>query len=204
MGWTVTHKPKGVTTLDFLRSRIDCGNEAGTWKVIAGVARRGVTYLAIDYLDKRSGRRRVFGAAFPVRHYPRARDGYNFGYQDVTEDMGPADRHCPDKILDLLSPTDDIDALRWRVDCRANNARRRARRNVLKQIPSGATLKFKEPMSFKRYGTTECLRLVDMGKRLFALPQVGRLVRLRPNTLLDGEFEVVEPSSSGRVAAAVA
>ena len=203
MDWTVTHKPHGVATLDFLRTRIDCDNAAGTWKLLAGAAQRGVTYVAIDFLDKRSGRRRVFGAAFQVRHYSRARDGYNFAYENISEDLGPVDRHCPDAILNLLSPTDDIVALRWRVDCRVNNDRRRTRREVLKQLPAGATLKFKEPLCFNRYGTTHCLRLVNPGKRLFALPQGGCLVRLRPCTLLDAEFEVLEPRAAVHAAVAV-
>ena len=42
--------------------------------------------------------------------------------------MGPYERDCPEPILDLLTPTGHEHALRWRADCRANAAARRARR----------------------------------------------------------------------------
>ena len=42
--------------------------------------------------------------------------------------MGPYERDCPEPILDLLTPTDHEHARRWRDDCRANAAARRARR----------------------------------------------------------------------------
>src|SRR3546814_944011 len=55
-----------------------------------------------------------------VRWNPRSRDGHQFGYKDMSENMGPCEADCPAAILELLSPTDHEYALDWRARCRAN------------------------------------------------------------------------------------
>ena len=47
-----------------------------------------------------------------------------FFYKDMSEDMEPYYYKCPDKILDLLSPTENEYALRWRERCRICNKRK--------------------------------------------------------------------------------
>src|SRR3546814_16727894 len=62
----------------------------------------------------------VFAVVCLVRWNPRSRDGHQFGYKDMSENMGPCEADCPAAILELLSPTDHEYALDWRARCRAN------------------------------------------------------------------------------------
>jgi len=41
-----------------------------------------------------------------------------FGYKDMSEDMGPYCYNAPKKILDLLTPIDSKYANEWRAECR--------------------------------------------------------------------------------------
>lgn len=45
-------------------------------------------------------------------------DYFNFAYKDMHETMGPFQYDCPQKILDLLTPTDNEFANKWREECR--------------------------------------------------------------------------------------
>ena len=40
-----------------------------------------------------------------------------FGYKTIGEDMGPYYYNASDKLLSLLTPTDDENALEWRKGC---------------------------------------------------------------------------------------
>ncbi|MGH6766402.1 MAG: DUF6927 domain-containing protein, partial [Bradyrhizobium sp.] len=54
---------------------------------------------------------------------------------------------CPERILNLLTPTDSSYAIEWRARCRENAAARRA----LSRKPSprpGQTIVFDQPLSF--------------------------------------------------------
>ena len=86
-----------------------------------------VYYAAVEHILPATGAREVWAAICLVRYNPRDREGYIFGYKDMSESMGPYERDCPEPILDLLTPTDHEYARRWRADCRANAAARRAK-----------------------------------------------------------------------------
>jgi len=45
------------------------------------------------------------------------RGGFNFGYKDMSENMGPCEATCPKSILKLLTPTDNEYAKSWRERC---------------------------------------------------------------------------------------
>jgi hypothetical protein len=71
---------------------------------------RGVYYAAIEHV-RPGGEREVWACVCLVRHNPKARDGYIFGYKDMEESMGPYSYDSPAAILDLLTPTDNENAL---------------------------------------------------------------------------------------------
>jgi hypothetical protein len=43
----------------------------------------------------------------------------------MDETMGPLEARCPERILDLLTPTDNEYANQWRHDCRHYHAKRK-------------------------------------------------------------------------------
>lgn len=78
-----------------------------------------------------------------VRWAPKARNGENFGYKDMSESMGPHACRCPASVLDRLGPTENAHALEWRQACRTRLALL-ARR---KPKP-GDTIVLPKPVSF--------------------------------------------------------
>src|SRR3546814_15017544 len=77
-----------------------------------------------------------------VRWSPRSRDGHQFGYKDMSENMGPCEADCPAAILELLSPTDHEYALDWRARCRANLVLR------ARKLSDGDRIRLPEPLTF--------------------------------------------------------
>ena len=99
-------------------------------------------YAAVEPYDDR-GKGSVFAIICLVRWAPKARNGENFGFKDMSENMGPCERRCPASVLDLLGPTDNAYALEWRQACRTRLALL-ARR---KPMP-GDTIVLPKPVSF--------------------------------------------------------
>lgn len=99
-------------------------------------------YAAVEPYDEH-GAQPAFAIICLVRWAPRARNGENFGYKDLTENMGPCECRCPASVLDLLGPTDNAYALEWRQACRTRLALL-ARR---KPKP-GDTIVLPKPVSF--------------------------------------------------------
>ena len=60
----------------------------------------------------------------------RGSERSGFGYKDMTETMGPIEDRCPPRILDLLSPVEQLGqgeqaaewAKEWRARCRARRS----------------------------------------------------------------------------------
>ena len=106
-----------------------------------------VYYAAVEQVVAATDKREVWGAVSLVDYNPRDREGYIFGYKDMSETMGPCECDCPDAILDLVTPTDHQYADEWRARCRDNTAERRAR--CATPTPrAGHTIIFDTPLSF--------------------------------------------------------
>jgi hypothetical protein len=135
MGWTYMNKPRCVSewfadslTWETEKTKNTCLKTAINFKE---------AYAAVETIDKATGERRVWAAAFMLNY---TRDAYyNFGYKDMDESMGPGICNCPASVLDLLTPTDREHAIKWRAACR-----KRADR---KPIRIGDTIEFNQPLS---------------------------------------------------------
>lgn len=141
MGWISTYKPKGEPILDFfIRQGVftwseDCPN---TYRVLdSALVNMRTFYAAIEQVNKETGRRIVWAAIVLVRHYPKD-PCYNISWKDMDEGCGPYETNCPERILKLLTPTDNEYALGWRKACWANVEKRKARKN----LPPGTVLKY--------------------------------------------------------------
>lgn len=65
--------------------------------------------------------------------------GYNFGYKDIDETMGPCECKCPSSILNLLTVTNNQYANEWRNKCVQYNANKGSK--TLSSLPIGTQLK---------------------------------------------------------------
>lgn len=128
MGWTAGALDRPFTARAAIA--FDLGEQFAE-RVIATARYGTVIYAAVRSADGRE----VFGLLLLAER----RDGVLYT-KPISEGMGPAEDHCPARILDLLSETGDAHALDWRRRCRANLARGRARK--------GQTVVFAEPLRF--------------------------------------------------------
>jgi len=116
MGWTFHIKPKNTSIMQFFSDRWNRNDEKGSFKVLACAVKARTAYLACEIIAE--GKRDVFAYICLLNYAPK--QVYNFGYKDMDEGMGPYDTKCPAAILDLLTPTTNEYALKWREACRRN------------------------------------------------------------------------------------
>lgn len=112
MGWTYTQAKF------WKKGKVDRKAECDsllTWgeQTVLKSSMVGTTYYAAV---KRGDN--VWGAIFLT-----ATDGFYFGYKDMDETCMPYYFDCPVSILNLLTPTDNEDANKWRNACREKRAK---------------------------------------------------------------------------------
>ena len=126
----------------------------------------------------------VFAVVCLVRWNPRSRDGHQFGYKDLSENMGPCEADCPAAILDLLTPTDNQHALDWRARCRVNLARR------ARKLSDGDRIRLPEPMSFTDGHIAQEFVVWKRGRRLVLRdPESGGFYRI--SRLMERAWSIV-------------
>lgn len=116
MGWTYTHKDKNVSPSEYIKNEILVwSNPDAQYTVLdGGVVKFRTYYGAVERIDLKTNERRVFAVIILLNY---AKDYHNFGYKDMSEDMGPCQAECPERILKLLTPTDSAYANEWRARC---------------------------------------------------------------------------------------
>lgn len=140
MGWTYTHKPKGQKILDFFKERWD----SEKIEILDCSTVKKVAYMAMRKKDTNE----VFALVCLI-NYSRE-PMYNFGYKDMDETMGPCYYECPERILNLLTPTTFEYAIEWRKKCRERIEEKKRRGKITK----GATVVLNRPVKF----SDGCLR----------------------------------------------
>jgi hypothetical protein len=102
----------------------------------------------------------------------------------VDESMGPSDRDCPPKILNLLSePAPNEWAAEWREDSR----KRAAAKAAMPKVKAGDTIKFAEPIKFQNGFEVDTLKFVKQ----FTFSHNGYRFRLPKNWKTRYNWEVV-------------
>lgn len=69
------------------------------------------------------------------------KEWFNFSYKDMDETVGPYQYGCPKSILDLLSPTDNEYAKKWRERC-YEVLKEKKNPNTLGNLPIGSEIKY--------------------------------------------------------------
>jgi hypothetical protein len=115
MGWTAGHLHRPFTARTAIE--FELGAEFAA-RVIDTVRYGQVIYAAVRSNDGQE----VFGLVLLAAR----RDGVLYT-KPISEDMGPAEDHCPERILDQLTEPSNQHAREWRQRCRARLARPRPR-----------------------------------------------------------------------------
>lgn len=176
MGWDGTHKPKTQPLSDFITDIYD--SERGE---VIGLA---VVHRATAYLAYRRFAYVRDGVSYPERVTAKVvllrwgRGYYNVHYKAMGEECGPCESNCPEKILKLLTPTEDQYALEWRARCWENIGKRKAR----PKFKFGDRIILTNPIKFTDGHERQFLTVVSTKPLRFKDTQ-GYYVRLLQRTL---------------------
>jgi hypothetical protein len=99
MGWTFTHRPKGISNKEWFEREWAEGYEQVD--VASGSHNRNNVYVALRKPDGL-----VVGVAIRTKWVPK--DYHNFGWKSMDESMGPVIDDMPERIYELLSPLEEI------------------------------------------------------------------------------------------------
>lgn len=137
MGWTAGYLDRPFSA----EAAIAFAHGDGFMDSVLATARYGtVIYAAVRASDSDD----VFGLVLLAER----REGVLFT-KSINEDAGPAQDACPARILNLLTPTSNECARRWRERCRARLARGRPRK--------GQKVVFETPICFSDGSQHRCL-----------------------------------------------
>lgn len=148
MGWTSTHRPAGMTTLDFFRGEFP--NLFTEHDVVAHNSDREGFYAAMR--DRGTGE--VWALVVAVQRTPSAH--FNYTYKEMQDSMGPGYYGASRAVLDALTPTESQWANEWRAQVRARLDRR---------VPKvGDVVRFTHPFEFQDGKERDTFRLTQRQK----------------------------------------
>jgi hypothetical protein len=149
MGWTTTNR-NGKSLKEFLAEQL--------WphKVIdIAVVYMRTAYIAFELKDGT-----VTCGIFLLQFNPG--DGYEIGYKDMDETVGPYERNCPERILKLLTAEPVGYAAEWRADCWKNIEKKKA-------IKNGGTIVLDSPLRFSDGVVRQRFRKIVKSKYFYCL-----------------------------------
>jgi hypothetical protein len=119
-------KPARISMRRFLKAKFECDDEHCRIRILdSAVVGERTAYAAMEWVMKGNERRQVVGVVLSLEKEPSPR-GKTIIAKEMIESMLPGDAECPNRILRLLSSTDDPRALEWRQRCRDRWRRRGA------------------------------------------------------------------------------
>ncbi|RVT38266.1 DUF6927 domain-containing protein [Sphingobium algorifonticola] len=180
MGWLFmpfTSMGGHKTAKSYLDAQLTCELEVdGTLRgqrVLASSCPGNRVYYAAAQTLRDGVAGEVFAVVCLVRWNPRSKDGHQFGYKDMSENMGPHEADCPAHILELLSPTANDYARDWRARCRANLAARS------RKLADGDRILFPAPITFTDGHEAQEFVVCKRGRSIVLLdPQNGCFYRI--------------------------
>lgn len=183
MGWTFVPMPyEGAKT--YLDKTFSWKNDKSTHRVLdSAIVGRTQYYAAVERLLL-DGSRSVFAVICLLEFAPKAADDCQFGYKEMDETMGGVIAHCPPRILDKLSDTDNEDAQNWREKCRAL---------AEKKVPQvGDTIKMAHELTFSGDFTDDTFKVVRSGARGKAYVSQRHGFRCRIPNIKHHEYSIVD------------
>lgn len=147
MGWSETYKPRGQSLKDFFKDEFSWGDHPDAGLVDLATAGWNLAYAAVKHPMGY-----VFAATIQIRYLRNAY--YNIAYRIDDESQGPNHRTCPQRILDQLTPDEEVISQHgwdpagywkdWRDACRANLEAKQIR----PKVRDGDIIRFEHPLTF--------------------------------------------------------
>jgi hypothetical protein len=117
MGWLYKHDPID-DPVAYLTDQYNHDGEHRTYRVLAAARVANTVYMAVKIIQTTSGNSYVLAAVILISNTQK----HGFGYKDMDECMGPGECACPDRIMRLLSPIEEIPNPRYAAGWRARVA----------------------------------------------------------------------------------
>lgn len=174
MGWTSLHREKGMSDRAFFEQEFP--SMLGTnGRILDCASVSNVFYAVVQNNENASYAPNE--AWMLVVLMQRTRDWYNFTYKEMSEDMGPCEARCPERLLTLierLAPQPSEYAAEWRKNCWGNvYATKKA-----KKVTKGTVVYFKTPITFSNGDEVDKFIFVERST-FKAAPETGYYGRYR-------------------------
>ncbi len=166
MGWTSTHVSKGHAG-QYMKDLFTSDNENSSLEMLKGAfVGWGQHYAAVKRTIKATGESYVFAVATLI-HW--SRDEYNFTYKDMDESMGPCMYDCPESILKLLTPTEQMSKISgssekyskaWRIACWETIFKKQDK----KKLVNGTVIKLKKALDFVDGSKADTFVIIRKGR----------------------------------------
>lgn len=184
MGWCCTDKPKSQSLLDFFINQgvFQWSPESPYSNRVIQTALVGLTefYAAVESVHKITGERIVSAYVILVRF---SNDPcYNITYKVMDETCGPYAYKCPKKILDLLTPTLNDYAIKWRSECNKVLEKNKLIKDIIQALKVGDQIKLEKPIKFIDGFESDVLRLT---KKLSSNLLFNQKYSIRKKRLID-------------------
>lgn len=199
MGWMFQNEPlRDETPASYVLRHFTHENDSVRRTVLAAATVSKVVYAAIRNEAKQTGHDYVFAVIILFENNRRQ----GFGYKDMSEGMGPCECDCPERIMRLLSPVEDIPNPSYSADWRARVAARKLARQQQKQsanrIGLGDIVRLDREIAFRGGVRAQAFRLIDQRKRTRVfepLNHPGMRCRLPSRLIAGGAVE--RPATAG-------
>ena len=152
-------------------------------------------YAAVKSFNKTNGYEHV--AAAVCLTSTKNKDYFNFAYKDMDETCGPYECKCPKGILELLSPTENQNALEWRKACYDNLAAKK-NPNGFNKLPVGTVIKVTMPFDSKYFKSGQEVKLLKRTKwgsnrtEWITISGVACRFPARMMTMLQDSYEIIK------------
>lgn len=180
MGWTYSRRQRGITDADWFANEF-AAKDGTPAKFLATATKSRVFYAAWQPREQPY----VIAMVCLTNWAPNAADGFNFGYKDMEESMGPNEAQAPARLLDLLTPAEQVYsgtyleyAQSWRDRCREHAGRVASRPKLFE----GAIVTFAQPVKFTN-GVSKASLIVDQTRPLRMKDEYGYIYQISRHCL---------------------
>jgi hypothetical protein len=175
MGWTYTNRQRGTSHDTWFKREFADATKTedghGLLKVMGGQPGSRAVYGAYRTHDGK-----VIAIVCLINWIPNPAEYYNFGYKDMEESMGPCEHDCPEGILKMLTPIEELHGTfgehswQWAKEWREKAWARVSAAKARKPLKSGALVTFKYEISFTDGYKSKTLQVADPKRLTFAPP----------------------------------
>lgn len=195
MGTTAMMREPGLSVHEQLMREIsfkDPSNPDAFRVLDHALVKRSQYYAAAEHLNgPKAGK--VF-AIMAIIGYGGHGDGMNFSYKAMTDAEGPSDDECPARILDLLSPVEDLyspgsSSAQWSQSWRDRCRKRIDLRKAAPKVKAGDEIVFSEEITFRSEIKLRVFKYVKGS--LFTGTDIYTGMRFRITNWRDRQYSVI-------------